>query len=84
MGAAGRHLRRPNGRHGSRDQQLVVFALSDRFIASASTDVLNVLIVTHFFAAVLAFHNAASRYFYALRPRRLPAGRYGENHPRHR
>lgn len=60
-----------------------VFALSDRFIGSASTDVLNVLIVTSSFAAVLAFHNAAARYFYALaRDGFLPAP-LARTHPRH-
>lgn len=59
-----------------------VFALSDRFVGSASTDVLNVLIVTSSFAAVLAFHNAAARYFYALaRDGFLPAP-LARTHPR--
>jgi amino acid transporter len=43
-----------------------VFNLSDQYLGSVWTDALNVLIVTSSFAAVLAFHNAASRYFYAL------------------
>lgn len=61
-----------------------VFALSDQFVGSASTDVLNVLIVTSSFAAVLAFHNAAARYFYALaRDGFLPAP-LARTHPRWR
>jgi amino acid transporter len=60
-----------------------VFALSDRYVGGASTDVLNVLIVTSAFAAVLAFHKAASRYFYALaRDGFLPAP-LARTHPRH-
>jgi amino acid transporter len=43
-----------------------VFGLSDQYLNSAWTDGLSILIVTSSFAAVLAFHNAASRYFYAL------------------
>jgi amino acid transporter len=68
----------------SEDPGAFVFDLSDRFVGSASTDVLNVLIVTSSFAAVLAFHNAASRYFYALaRDGFLPAA-LAKTHPRHK
>lgn len=49
-----------------RDPGNFVFNLSDRFLSRGFTDILNVLIVTSSFAAVLAFHNAAARYFYAL------------------
>ncbi|HEY4281353.1 MAG TPA: APC family permease [Conexibacter sp.] len=67
----------------ARDPGNFVFSLSDRYIGGASTDVLNVLIVTSSFAAVLAFHNAASRYFYALaRDGFLPAA-LARTHPRH-
>lgn len=59
-----------------------VFALSDTYVGGAWTDVLTVLIVTSSFAAVLAFHNAAARYFYALsRDGFLPAP-LGRTHPR--
>lgn len=43
-----------------------VFGLSTTFVGQAWTDVLQILIVTSAFAGVLAFHNAASRYLYAL------------------
>lgn len=60
-----------------------VFGLTDRFIGSAVTDITNVLTVTSAFAAVLAFHNAAARYFFALsRDGFLPAG-LSRTHPRH-
>lgn len=42
------------------------FDLSDEFVGSAWTTVLEVLIVTSCFAGMLAFHNAASRYMFAL------------------
>lgn len=42
------------------------FDLSDEFVGSAWTTVFEVLIVTSCFAGVLAFHNAASRYMFAL------------------
>lgn len=60
-----------------------VFALTDKYLGSFATDVTNVLIVTSAFAAVLAFHNAASRYFYALaRDGFLPAP-LARTHPRY-
>ncbi|GCD88589.1 APC family permease [Nocardioides sp. LS1] len=42
------------------------FDLSDEFVGSAWTTILEVLIVTSCFAGMLAFHNAASRYMFAL------------------
>ncbi|MBL7258586.1 APC family permease [Paractinoplanes lichenicola] len=42
------------------------FTLSTDFVGQLWTDLLQVLIVTSSFAGVLAFHNAASRYLYAL------------------
>ena len=42
------------------------FDLSDQFVSSAWTTILEVLIVTSCFAGMLAFHNAASRYMFAL------------------
>lgn len=60
-----------------------VFGLTDRFIGAAVTDITNVLTVTSAFAAVLAFHNAAARYFFALsRDGFLPAA-LSRPHPRH-
>ncbi|MUL81938.1 MULTISPECIES: APC family permease [unclassified Mycolicibacterium] len=42
------------------------FDLSDQFVGSAWTSILEILIVTSCFAGMLAFHNAASRYMFAL------------------
>jgi amino acid transporter len=42
------------------------FALSDQFVGSAWTSILEILIVTSCFAGMLAFHNAAARYMFAL------------------
>ncbi|MEV7238988.1 APC family permease [Streptomyces sp. NPDC051020] len=51
----------------------LVFAATDKFVGSAAVDAMNVLIVTSSFAAILAFHNASNRYFFALgRERVLP------------
>ncbi|MGW1376807.1 APC family permease [Streptomyces sp. NPDC002446] len=54
----------------------MVFAATGRFAGAWAADAMHLLIVTSAFAATLAFHNAAARYFYALGregllPRRL-------------
>lgn len=43
-----------------------VFALSDEYVGTAWTSILEVLIVTSMFGGVLAFHNAAIRYMFSL------------------
>ena len=48
----------------------------------AALDVFSVLVVTSSFAAVLAFHNAASRYFYALARDGFMPAPLGRTHPR--
>lgn len=60
-----------------------VFDLSDRYLSGTWTDALNVLIVTSSFAAVLAFHNAASRYLYALARDGVVARALARTHPKH-
>lgn len=54
----------------------MVFTATERFAGAWAADSLHVLIITSAFAATLAFHNGAARYFYALGregllPRRL-------------
>ncbi|GAA0526199.1 APC family permease [Paractinoplanes ferrugineus] len=60
------------------------FGLSDTFVGHAWTDLLQVLIVTSSFAGVLAFHNAASRYLYALSRDGFMPRVLARTHPRHR
>lgn len=43
-----------------------VFALSDEYVGSTVTDVMNYLVITSLFAVVLAFHNTLARYLYSL------------------
>ena len=43
-----------------------VFALSDQYVGSGLTDVMNWLVLTSLFAVVLAFHNTLARYLYSL------------------
>ncbi|MBY6537922.1 APC family permease [Rhodococcus sp. BP-349] len=60
-----------------------VYDLSDEFVGPAWTTTLEVLIVTSCFAGMLAFHNAASRYLFALgRDGFLPRS-MRTLHPRH-
>jgi amino acid transporter len=59
------------------------YALSDQFVGKAWTDILQVLIVTSCFAGVLAFHNAASRYFFALARDRFMPAPLAKVHPRY-
>ncbi|MFI9048593.1 APC family permease [Streptomyces sp. NPDC053427] len=54
----------------------MVFAATERFAGAWAADTMHILLITSAFAAALAFHNAATRYFYALAregllPRRL-------------
>jgi len=59
-----------------------VLNLTTRYAGVAAHDVLGVLVVSSMFAAMLALHNAAARYLFALgRDRLLPAA-LGALHPR--
>ncbi|MGW7516216.1 APC family permease [Streptomyces sp. NPDC054796] len=51
-----------NGAHGGD----MVFAATARYAGDWAADAMHVLIITSAFAATLAFHNGAARYFYAL------------------
>ncbi|WP_219692368.1 APC family permease, partial [Streptomyces anatolicus] len=52
----------------------MVFTATERFSGAWAADAMHVLIITSAFAATLAFHNGAARYFYALgREGLLPA-----------
>jgi amino acid transporter len=50
-----------------------VFAVNTQYVGTWSTDVMNVLLMTSYFAVLVAFHNTLSRYLFALgRARALP------------
>ena len=44
----------------------LVFSLAQQYLGSAMTDIMMVLLLISLFAAMLAFHNSATRYLYAL------------------
>lgn len=51
----------------------LVFSVAQQYLGSALTTVMEVLLLVSLFAAMLAFHNSATRYLYALgRARVLP------------
>lgn len=57
------------------DPVAYLFIVADQYLGGWAVDVMRVLVVTSAFAAFLAFHNAASRYMFALaRVGALPAG----------
>lgn len=43
-----------------------VFAVNTQYVGAWSTDIMNVLLVTSYFAVLVAFHNTLSRYLFAL------------------
>ncbi|MFH9224288.1 APC family permease [Streptomyces lydicus] len=55
----------------------MVFAATRRFAGARAADAMQLLLVTSAFAATLAFHNDATRYFYALGRERLLPRRLG-------
>jgi amino acid transporter len=68
---------------GGMDPTTFIFTLSDRYVGGWLTTIMSLLLITSVFAALLAFHNAAARYFYVLgREGLLPAG-LGQTHDRH-
>jgi amino acid transporter len=68
---------------GLPDPTLYVFTLSDQYVGGWLTTVMSVLLVTSVFAALLAFHNAAARYFYVLGREGLLPAKLGSTHDAH-
>ncbi|RDV46757.1 APC family permease [Leifsonia sp. ku-ls] len=52
----------------------LIFSLSQQYLGPVMTDIMMILLLVSLFAAMLAFHNSATRYLYALgRARVLPS-----------
>ena len=65
------------------DPTRFLFGMADQYVGHWLSAIMSVLFVTSVFAGLLAFHNAAARYFYALgREGLLPTG-LGHTHVRH-
>lgn len=75
----------PDAVRQSATQQLgnLFFALSTTYVSDLLTTVMQVLLVTSVFAAMLALHNAANRYIYALGRERVLPNWLGQVHERH-
>jgi amino acid transporter len=65
------------------DPTRLLFVLSDRYAGQGLTLVLQLLFVTSVFAGLLAFHNAAARYLFALGRDGLLTAALGRTHPVH-
>ncbi|MGE0068173.1 MAG: APC family permease, partial [Solirubrobacterales bacterium] len=60
-----------------------VFDLTGRYVGSGVADVMNWLVLTSVFAAILAFHNALSRYMFAMGRNGLLPKQLGRAHGKH-
>jgi amino acid transporter len=60
-----------------------VFDLAGRYVGSGAADVMNWLVLSSVFAAILAFHNALSRYMFAMGRNGLLPHRLGRAHGDH-
>lgn len=65
------------------DPTRFLFEMAGRYVGSWLSAVMGVLFITSVFAALLAFHNAAARYFFALGREGVLPARLGRTHPRH-
>ncbi|HET9103799.1 MAG TPA: APC family permease [Solirubrobacteraceae bacterium] len=68
----------------AKDPSSFVFAANLHEVGKFTTDVMQVLVVTSIFAGFLAFHQAASRYMFALSRDGLLPRQVGRVHPVHR
>jgi len=65
------------------DPTTFLYALSDQYVGSGLTDLIRLLFVTSLFAGLLAFHNAAARYFFAIGRDGLLPLKLGNTHTKH-
>jgi amino acid transporter len=61
---------------------MLLFTLNTRYVTAWVTDVMAVFLCTSVFASMLALHNAAARYMFALGRERLLPRALGQLHPR--
>jgi amino acid transporter len=52
--------------NGLADPAAFLFTAADKYVGTWMVDIMKVLLLTSLFAALLAFHNAAARYFYTM------------------
>ena len=68
---------------GMQDPTTFLYSLSDQYVGSGLTDMIRLLFTLSLFAGLLAFHNAAARYFFAIGRDGLIPKRLGTTHARH-
>lgn len=61
-----------------------VFTISERYLGTPFTNVMQILVVLSFFATLLAIHSALSRYVFSLGRDRILPSRVGRTHSRFR
>lgn len=66
------------------DPTTFVYELSDRYVGTPLTGAIRLLFMASLFAGVLAFHNAAARYFFAVGRDGLLPARLAKVHHHHR
>ncbi|MFF3515827.1 APC family permease [Streptomyces sp. NPDC002573] len=66
-----------------KEQGMMVLGVAGDFLGPAMVALIAILIITSAFACLLASHNAASRYLYALGHERLMPQAVGRTHPVH-
>ncbi|AJT43039.1 amino acid permease [Psychromicrobium lacuslunae] len=67
---------------GADDFQEMAFSAADSYLGQWATIVMRILIVTSFFACLLAFHNACSRYLFSMGRERILPRTLAATHPR--
>jgi len=65
------------------DPTTFVYLMSDQYAGSTLTGIIRVLFVVSIYAGLLAFHNSAARYFYAIGRDGLLPGLLGTTHKKH-
>ncbi|OPG79400.1 amino acid permease, partial [Pseudomonas ogarae] len=65
------------------DPTTFIYGMSDHFVGPHLTQVIRVLFMVSIYAGLLAFHNAAARYFYAIGRDGLLPSRLGTTHRVH-
>ncbi|WP_262063214.1 APC family permease [Streptomyces sp. STR69] len=61
----------------------LVFAVAGQYVGSAASDTMEILLLTSLFAALLAFHNAISRYLFSLGRQGDAPAILGRSHAKH-
>lgn len=68
---------------GLKDPTTFIYTLSDQFVGTGLSQIMSLLFISSVFAALLAFHNAAARYFYVLGREGLLPASLGRTHDEH-